>query len=136
MRDLEHVQVDGPGMAYLFFFDKQGHRGLKYDAAQALRMHVVEVFSEWISCSAHIAVIPLSLASGWCQAVATSVRCQPNSRAEYQDRPMHNLISSKSDSAPQLVGSAPASMVHLAKQRKKEVAALLGCPLLNQGETP
>ena len=28
LRDLEHVQVDGPGMAYLFFYDKQGHRGL------------------------------------------------------------------------------------------------------------
>ena len=25
LRDLEHVQVDGPGMAYLFFFDKQSH---------------------------------------------------------------------------------------------------------------
>ena len=24
LRDLEHVQVDGPGMAYLFFFNKQG----------------------------------------------------------------------------------------------------------------
>ena len=24
LRDLEHVQVDGPGLAYLFFFDKQG----------------------------------------------------------------------------------------------------------------
>ena len=33
LRDLEHVQVDSPGMAYLFFFDKQSHRGLKYDAA-------------------------------------------------------------------------------------------------------
>ena len=25
LRDLEHIQVDGPGTAYLFFFDKQGH---------------------------------------------------------------------------------------------------------------
>ena len=24
LRDLEHVQVDGPGIAYLFFYDKQG----------------------------------------------------------------------------------------------------------------
>ena len=23
--ELEHVQVDGPGTAYLFFYDKQGH---------------------------------------------------------------------------------------------------------------
>ena len=49
LRDLEHVQVDGPGAAYLFFFDKQGCRGLKHDATQALRMHVAEAFSEWIS---------------------------------------------------------------------------------------
>ena len=32
LQDLEHVQVDGPGTAYLFFYDKQGHRGLGQDA--------------------------------------------------------------------------------------------------------
>ena len=36
LRDLEHVQVDGPGTAYLFFYDKQGHRGLKQDVAENL----------------------------------------------------------------------------------------------------
>ena len=46
LRDLEHVQVDGPDMAYLFFYDKQGHRGPKCDAAQALLAHLVEVFPE------------------------------------------------------------------------------------------
>ena len=25
LRDHKHVQVDGPGTAYLFFYDKQGH---------------------------------------------------------------------------------------------------------------
>ena len=50
LKYLQHVQVDGPGTAYLFF-DKQGCRGFKYDAAQALRTCVVEVFSEWISQS-------------------------------------------------------------------------------------
>ena len=25
LRDLEHIQVDEPGMDYLFFFDKQGY---------------------------------------------------------------------------------------------------------------
>ena len=64
LRDLEHVQEDGPGTAYLFFFDKQGCRGLKYEAAQALIMHVTEAFSEWISHSAHFAVIPLPLVEG------------------------------------------------------------------------
>ena len=28
LRELEHVQVDGPGTAYLFFYDKQGCLGL------------------------------------------------------------------------------------------------------------
>ena len=28
LKELEHMQVDGPGTAYLFFYDKQRHRGL------------------------------------------------------------------------------------------------------------
>ena len=36
LRDLEHVQVDSPSMVYLFFCDKQGHRGLKCDTTQVL----------------------------------------------------------------------------------------------------
>ena len=36
LQDLEHVQVDSPGTAYLFFYDKQGHRGLKQDVAENL----------------------------------------------------------------------------------------------------
>ena len=40
LRDLEHIQVDGPRMAYLFFFDKQGCRGLTLEATQAMRVHV------------------------------------------------------------------------------------------------
>ena len=59
--ELEHVQVDGPGTAYLFFYDKQGHRDLEQDAMDAVRTHVEEAFSEWISCSAHfnISLLPL-----------------------------------------------------------------------------
>ena len=40
LRDIAHIQVDGPGTAYLFLFDKQDHRGLTLDAAQILRTHV------------------------------------------------------------------------------------------------
>ena len=36
LQELEHVQVDGPGTAYLFFYDKQGHRGLEQDATDAV----------------------------------------------------------------------------------------------------
>ena len=33
--ELEHVQVDGPGTAYLFFYNKQGRWGLEQGAADA-----------------------------------------------------------------------------------------------------
>ena len=36
LRDLEHVQVDSLGTMYLFFYDKQGCRGLMQDAAETL----------------------------------------------------------------------------------------------------
>ena len=58
LRDLEHVQVDGPGMAYLFFFDKQGRHGLTQKSTQAMQVHVREAFVEWFSHSAHFAVNP------------------------------------------------------------------------------
>ena len=44
LRELEHVQVDGPGTAYLFFYDKQGRRGLSQDTAHAIWAHVEEAF--------------------------------------------------------------------------------------------
>ena len=63
--DLEHVQVDDPGTAYLFFYDKQGCKGLKQDITENLQVHVAEVFSKWISHSAHFIAILLPLAEGW-----------------------------------------------------------------------
>ena len=36
LRELEHMQVDGLGTAYLFFYDKQGHWGLGQDTAHAI----------------------------------------------------------------------------------------------------
>ena len=46
LRELEHVQVDGLGIAYLFFYNKQGHWGLGQDAVDAVQTHVEEAFSE------------------------------------------------------------------------------------------
>ena len=46
LRDLKHIQVDGPRMAYLFSFNKQGSQGLSHEAAQAIRAHVGEAFTE------------------------------------------------------------------------------------------
>ena len=61
LRELEHEKVDGPGTAYLFFYDKQGHRGLGQDAVDAVQTHMEEAFSQWISCSTHftISLLPL-----------------------------------------------------------------------------
>ena len=52
------MQVDGPGTAYLFFYDKQGHHGLGQDTAYAI----------W----AHVSLPPL--VEAWWWAVATSDR--------------------------------------------------------------
>ena len=49
LRDLMHIQMDKPRVAYLFFFNKQGHQGLTLEAAQAMKAHVGEAFTEWIS---------------------------------------------------------------------------------------
>ena len=65
LRELEHVQVDGPGIAYLFFYDKQGHQGLGQDAMDAVWTHVEEAFSEWISCSAHFTISLFPLMEVW-----------------------------------------------------------------------
>ena len=65
LRDLEHVQVDGPGMACLLFYDKQGHKGLKQEVAENIWMHIAEEFSKWISHSAYFVATLLPLAEGW-----------------------------------------------------------------------
>ena len=57
LRELEHVQVDGLGIAYLFFYEKQGHQGLGQDATDAVQTHVEEAFSEWISHSTHFTIM-------------------------------------------------------------------------------
>ena len=45
LRELEHVQVDCSGTAYLFFYDKQGHQGLGQDTTYAIWAHMEEAFS-------------------------------------------------------------------------------------------
>ena len=63
--ELEHVQVDGPGTAYLFFYEKQGHQGLGQDAMDTALTHMEEAFSEWISCLAHFNISLLPLMEAW-----------------------------------------------------------------------
>ena len=65
LRELERVQVDGPGTAYLFFYDKQGHRDSGQDAMHAVQTHMEEAFSEWISCSAYFTISLFPLVEVW-----------------------------------------------------------------------
>ena len=65
LRELEHVQVNGLGVAYLFFYDTQGHRGLEQDAADAVWTHMEEAFSKWISRSTHFTISLLPLMEAW-----------------------------------------------------------------------
>ena len=65
LRELEHVQVDGPGTAYLFFYDKQGHRRLRQDTMHAIWTHVEEAFSEWILHLAHFTISLFPLMEVW-----------------------------------------------------------------------
>ena len=44
LREFEHMQVDGLGTAYLFFYDKQGCHGLGQDTAYVIWAHMEEAF--------------------------------------------------------------------------------------------
>ena len=68
LRDLEYVQVDDLGTAYLFFYDKQGCKGVKQEVMENLQVHISKAFSERISHSAHFVAILLPLAEGWHRA--------------------------------------------------------------------
>ena len=105
--ELEYVQVDGPGTAYLFFYDKQGHRGFEQGAVDAIQTHVEEAFLEWTSCSAHFNVSLLPLTEAWQQSITAFDRRRLRSQAE---NPAYNSpvgAAWESDSSSQLVGSAP-----------------------------
>ena len=100
-------------MAYLFFFDKQGHRGLSPEAPQAMRTHVGDTFAEWISHSAHFTMNPLPLAEGWHHVVMVLEWCRHQSRTEFQPQAVQSLAMSEWDSTPQFVGSAPLSAMRV-----------------------
>ena len=65
MRDLEHVQVDGPGLAYLFLYYFHGYRAV-FPKRKTLSLcsHIVEVFTKWIGRSACFDAVPLLLEVG------------------------------------------------------------------------
>ena len=107
LRELEHVQVDGPGTAYLFFYDKQGCWGLSQDTAHAIWAHVEEAFLEWILRLAHFTISLFPLMEAWWQVVAVSNCQRLRSRAKNPVDGIPVVNEGESDSSVQLVGSAP-----------------------------
>ena len=76
LRDLEHMQVDGPGLMYLFFYDWHGYHGLSKEEVLAMCSHIADAFAEWIGRSAHFNTVPLLLEAGWQHATAMQERCR------------------------------------------------------------
>ena len=58
LRELEHIQVDGPGIAYLFY-DRHRCCILTKEAALAICLHLADAFAEWIGRSVHFKVVTL-----------------------------------------------------------------------------
>ena len=111
LRDLEYVQVDNPGTAYLFFLDKQCRHRLPVEAAEMLGAYLPGAFFKWISCSAHFAAIAIPLAEGRHLASVATNRCCQRLRMDSQGPALGAPFSSKSDVSPVLVGSAPPTPV-------------------------
>ena len=76
LRDLEHMQVDSPGLAYLFFYDRHGYHSLSKEEALAMSSHIADAFAEWIGRSAHFDTVPLLLEAGWQCTTAVQERCR------------------------------------------------------------
>ena len=64
LRELEHIQVNSPGLVYLFFYDRHGRHGLTKEVALAIRSHLADTFTEWIGRSVHPEAVPLLLEEG------------------------------------------------------------------------
>ena len=105
--ELEHVQVNGLGNAYLFFYDKQGCWGLGQDTAYAIWAHIEEAFSGWILHSTHFTISLLPLVEAWQQVVAASDHRRLRSQAKNPVHIIPVMNAGESDSSVQLVGSAP-----------------------------
>ena len=107
LRDLEHIQVDGPGLPYLFFNDRHGHHSLSKGAVLTMCSHLAEAFAKWIGRSAHFYAIPLLVEEGRQHTVAAQDRCRHRIQPQEQPiLPIH-MIGSASSGSSQLVGRAP-----------------------------
>ena len=135
MREREHIQVDGPGLVYLFFYDRHGCRGLTKEAALAICSHLADTFAEWIGRSVHFEVVPLLLEEGHHCMTAAQERCRQRIQTlEQPSLPIHAAGSASSRSSQQLVGgvpSIPEGQDGAAEQETPRVSAsrLRRCPI-------
>ena len=107
LRELEHIQVDSPGLAYLFFYDRHGHCGLTKEVALAIHSHIVDAFAEWIGRSAHFDAVPLLLEEGCQCAMAAQERCRQCIQTQEQPGLPIHVMGSGSSGSSQLVGGVP-----------------------------
>ena len=107
LRELEHVQVDSPGLVYLFFYDRHGRHGLTKEAALTICSHLADTFAEWIGRSTHFDVVPLLLEEGrQCMMAAQERHRQRSWTQEQPSLPIH-VMGSASSGSSQLVGGVP-----------------------------
>ena len=107
LKDLEHVQVDDPGLVYLFFDNWHRYCSLSKEEALAMHSHIADAFAKWIGRSTHFDVVPLLLEAGWQSVTAVQKRCrQCIQPLEQPALPVHVSESTGSGSS-QLVGGVP-----------------------------
>ena len=108
LRELEHIQVDGPGMAYLFFYERHGYCSLMKEAALAICSHLADTFAEWIGRSTLFKATLLLQEEGHHHLTATQGRCRQQIQTpEQPNLQVHAAGTASSGSSLQLVGGAP-----------------------------
>ena len=101
------IQVDGPGIAYLFY-DRRGCHGLTKEAALAICSHLVDAFAEWIGRSAHFKAVLLLLEEGHHHTTEAQDRHRQCIQTQEQPNlPVHAAGTASSGSSLQLVGRVP-----------------------------
>ena len=108
LRELEHVQINGPGLVYLFFYDRHGHRGFTKKTALAICSHLVDTFAEWIGRFTHFKAVPLLLEKGSHHTMVAQERHRQHIWTQKQPSlPTHAAGTASCGSSLQLVGGAP-----------------------------
>ena len=107
LRDLEHVQADGPRLAYLFFYDRHGYHGLSQEEALSMCSHMTDAFAKWIGRSACFDVVPLLLEAGRQHTTAMQEKRMQCVRPLEEPILPVQVNKSTSSGSSQLVGGAP-----------------------------